>query len=51
MKVKVKSLSHVRLFATPWTVAYEAPPFMRVKRVLENSRFVWIHGEYFLILS
>ena len=25
MKVKVKSLSHVRLFATPWTVAYQAP--------------------------
>ena len=28
IKVKVKSLSHVRLFATPWTVAYQAPPFM-----------------------
>ena len=25
-KVKVKLLSRVRLFATPWTVAYEAPP-------------------------
>ena len=25
--VKVKSLSRVRLFATPWTVAYQAPPF------------------------
>ena len=25
MKVKVKSLSRVRLFATPWTVAYHAP--------------------------
>ena len=24
--MKVKSLSHVRLFATPWTVAYQAPP-------------------------
>ena len=24
MKVKVKSLSHVQLFATPWTVAYQA---------------------------
>ena len=23
---KVKSLSCVRLFATPWTVAYQAPP-------------------------
>ena len=27
-KVKVKSLSHVRLFATPWTVAHQAPPSM-----------------------
>ena len=24
MKVKVKSLTSVRLFATPWTVAYQA---------------------------
>ena len=24
-KVKVKSLSHVQLFATPWTAAYQAP--------------------------
>ena len=24
-KVKEKSLSRVRLFATPWTVAYQAP--------------------------
>ena len=24
-KVTVMSLSHVRLFATPWTVAYQAP--------------------------
>ena len=28
MKVKVKSLSRVRLFATPWTVAHQAPPSM-----------------------
>ena len=27
-KMKVKSLSHVQLFATPWTVAYHAPPSM-----------------------
>ena len=26
MKVKVKSLSRVRLFVTSWTVAYQAPP-------------------------
>ena len=25
MKVKVKSFSHVRHFATPWTVAHQAP--------------------------
>ena len=25
VKVEVNSLSHVRLFATPWTVAYQAP--------------------------
>ena len=27
-KLKVKSLSRVQLFATPWTVAYQAPPSM-----------------------
>ena len=25
-EVKVKSLSHIRLLATPWTSAYQAPP-------------------------
>ena len=29
---KVKSLSHVRLFATPWTVAHQAPPSMGFSR-------------------
>ena len=28
MKVKGKSLSRVRLLATPWTTAYQAPPSM-----------------------
>ena len=32
MKVKVKPLSRVRLFATPWTVAYQAPPSMGFSR-------------------
>ena len=32
MKVKVKSLSHVRLFVTPWTVAYQASPSMGFSR-------------------
>ena len=31
-KVKVKSLSRVRLLATPWTAAYQAPPSMRFSR-------------------
>ena len=26
--MKVKSLSHVRLFETPWTAGYQAPPSM-----------------------
>ena len=30
--VKVKSLSHVQLFATPWTTAYQAPPSMGFSR-------------------
>ena len=28
----MKSLSHVRLFATPWTVAYQASPSMGFSR-------------------
>ena len=31
-KVKVKSLSHVRLLATPWTAAYQAPPSLGFSR-------------------
>ena len=31
-KVKVKSLSPVQLFTTPWTVAYQAPPSMGFSR-------------------
>ena len=30
--MKVKSLSHVRLFGTPWTVTCQAPPFMGFSR-------------------
>ena len=30
--MKVKSLSHVWLFATPWTPAYQAPPSMGFSR-------------------
>ena len=32
MKVKVKSLSRVQLFATPWTAAYQAPLSMGFSR-------------------
>ena len=51
-KVKVKSLSHVRLVATPWTAAYQAPPSMRFSRqeywsglplpspIKENKKFI-----------
>ena len=31
-KVKVKSLSRVQLFVTPWTAAYQAPPSMGSSR-------------------
>ena len=30
--MKVKLLSHVRLFATPWTIAHQAPPSMEFSR-------------------
>ena len=33
--MKVKLLSHVRLLATPWTAAHQAPPSMGFSR-LEN---------------
>ena len=32
MKMKVKLLSHVRLFVTPWAVAYQAPLSMGFSR-------------------
>ena len=31
-KVRVKSLSRVRLFVTPWTAAYQAPPSLGFSR-------------------
>ena len=31
-KVKVKSLSHARLFTTPWTAAHQAPPSIGFSR-------------------
>ena len=39
MRKKVKLLSHVRLFAIPWTVAYQAPPSMEFSRQEYWSEF------------
>ena len=36
-KVKVKSLSHIRLLTTPWTAAHQAPPSMGFWPWLENA--------------
>ena len=49
IKVKVKSLSCVQLFATPWTVAYQAPPSMGFSTkstgmgccLIEIKTFIW----------
>ena len=49
-KVKVKPLSRVRLLATPWTAAYQAPPSMGSSRqeywsgvpLQEDRRRHWI---------
>ena len=39
--MKVKSLSRVRLFATPWTVAYPDPPSMGFSRQEYWSRLLF----------
>ena len=36
--MKVKSLSRVQLFATPWTAAHQAPPSMKVKSESEVAQ-------------
>ena len=48
-KVKVKSLSRVRLLGTPWTAAYQAPPsmgFSRQDRVPLRSPMLSITRQY-----
>ena len=40
-KVKVKSLSHVQLFVTPWTAAYQAPLSMGFSRQAYWSGVPW----------
>ena len=46
-KVKVKSFSHVRPLATPWTAAHQAPPSMGFSRQEYWSGvpgwIIWIH--------
>ena len=60
-KVKVKSLSRLWLFATPWTAAYQAPPSMGFSRQeywsgvpLPSPCKIYIHVQFtsdFLIFS
>ena len=40
--VKVKSLSHIQLFATPWTIAHPAPPSIGVSRQEYWSRLPFL---------
>ena len=55
-KVKVKLLSHVRLFMTPWSAAYQAPPSMGFSRqeywneLPLPSPMTGLHSLYFLVL-
>ena len=53
-KVKVKSLSRVRLFATAWTAAYQAPPSMGFSRQEYWSgchRLLWNHVHLAILLG
>ena len=57
-KVKVKSVSRVRLFSTPWTAAYQAPPSMGFSRQeywsgvpLPSSNMYWVKGKSNLHVS
>ena len=53
-KVKVKLLSRVRLLATPWTAAYQAPPSLGFSRQEDWSRVplplfsMWFSKEFML---
>ena len=54
--VKVKSLSHVRLFVTPWTAVYQAPPSMGFSKQeycsglpLPSPKFILDSFNYYLI--
>ena len=45
--MKVKSLSRVRLLATPWTAAYQAPPSMGFPRQESWSRVPCLLRKWF----
>ena len=47
-KVKVKSLSHVRLLVTPWTTAHQAPPSTGLSRQ-EDWSGVQLPSEYIYV--
>ena len=54
-KVKVKLLSRVRLLATPWTAAYQAPPSMGFSRQeywsgVPLSSHIYIHTHTFFFI-
>ena len=49
MKVKVKLLSRVRLFATPWTVAHQAPLSSTISQSL--LKFMSIESVTFILSS
>ena len=42
VKVKVKSLSRVQLFATPWTVAYQALRSLSVHGIFQARALEWV---------
>ena len=56
-KVKVKSLSHVRLLETPWTAALQAPPSMGFSRQEHWSRMPlpspikWLGGHQMALME
>ena len=45
VKVKMKSLTHVLLFATPWAVAYQTPPSIEFSRQEYWSRLPFLSPE------
>ena len=51
LPLEVKSLSLVRLFATPWTVAYQAPPSMGFSRQEYWSGLSFPSPDFTLLLT